>query len=67
MPAKFARQIREWLPGAEQVTIDECGHVPQVERPEETNRLLMEFFARVESAVQAPPVADADDAAAAAA
>jgi hypothetical protein len=28
------------------VTISACGHVPQVERPEETNELLMDFFAR---------------------
>ena len=25
-----------------------CGHVPQVERPEETNAMLSSFFARVE-------------------
>ena len=26
----------------------DCGHVPQVERPEECNRLLLDFFARAE-------------------
>ena len=46
VPAAFSRHVREWLPHAEQVTIDACGHVPQVERPEETNSLLREFFAR---------------------
>ncbi len=46
LPPAFGRYVRQWLPDAEQVTIDRCGHVPQVECPEETNRLLMRFFAR---------------------
>jgi len=48
VPAAFSRHVARWLPQAAQVTIDACGHVPQVERPEETNRLLMHFFARAE-------------------
>jgi pimeloyl-ACP methyl ester carboxylesterase len=48
VPPAFSRHVRKWLPDAEQVIIDRCGHVPQVERPEETNALLAEFFARVE-------------------
>jgi pimeloyl-ACP methyl ester carboxylesterase len=50
VPAAFSRHVRRWLPTAEQVTIDHCGHVPQVERPEETNELLMGFFAESEQA-----------------
>jgi pimeloyl-ACP methyl ester carboxylesterase len=50
IPAGFSRHVSKWLPTAEQVTLESCGHVPQVERPEETNRLLMDFFARVEPA-----------------
>ena len=50
VPAAFSRHVRKWLPHAEQVTIDRCGHVPQVERPEETNELLLGFFRRVEAA-----------------
>jgi pimeloyl-ACP methyl ester carboxylesterase len=50
VPAGFSRHVRRWLPSAEQVTIDHCGHVPQVERPEETNELLMGFFAQSEQA-----------------
>ena len=46
VPPAFGRHVRQWLPDAEQVTIERCGHVPQVECPEETNRLLMRFFAR---------------------
>ncbi len=49
IPAAFGRHVRRWLPRAEQVTIENCGHVPQVERPEETNDLLMRFFDRAEN------------------
>jgi len=45
VPPAFGRHVRQWLPDAEQVTIERCGHVPQVEAPEQTNRLLMSFFA----------------------
>jgi pimeloyl-ACP methyl ester carboxylesterase len=48
VPPAFGRHVRRWLPGAEQLTIDCCGHVPQVECPEQTNRLLLEFFARAD-------------------
>jgi pimeloyl-ACP methyl ester carboxylesterase len=57
VPAGFSRHVRQWLPQAEQVTIDRCGHVPQVERPEETNALLLEFFERAEPFESAPPSA----------
>jgi pimeloyl-ACP methyl ester carboxylesterase len=50
VPAAFGRHVREWLPSAEQVTIESCGHVPQVERAEETNELLLRFFAQAEQA-----------------
>jgi pimeloyl-ACP methyl ester carboxylesterase len=48
VPAAFSRHVHKWLPHAEQVTIDRCGHVPQVERPDHTNQLLLDFFTRVE-------------------
>jgi pimeloyl-ACP methyl ester carboxylesterase len=50
VPAAFARHVHQWLPGAEQVTMDACGHVPQVERPDETHKLLLSFFAKAEQA-----------------
>ncbi|CAN5637508.1 hypothetical protein BH10ACT11_BH10ACT11_11550 [soil metagenome] len=40
VPAGFSRHVTEVLPSAEQVTLEECGHVPQVELPEQTNALL---------------------------
>ena len=50
VPAAFGRHVRKWLPGAEQVVLHNCGHVPQVERPEETNELLLSFLARADAA-----------------
>ena len=48
VPPAFSRHVKRWLPGAQQVTLEACGHVPQVERPEETNDLLLRFFARAD-------------------
>jgi pimeloyl-ACP methyl ester carboxylesterase len=53
IPPGFSRHVAEWLPGAEQIVIDACGHAPQVERPEQTTGLLQRFFDRVE-ALEAP-------------
>jgi pimeloyl-ACP methyl ester carboxylesterase len=50
VPPAFSRHVHKWLPGAEQITIDGCGHVPQVERPEEINELLLSFFGRAQLA-----------------
>jgi pimeloyl-ACP methyl ester carboxylesterase len=44
IPCGFSRHVRQWLPEAQQVTLQNCGHIPQVERPEETNELLSAFF-----------------------
>jgi pimeloyl-ACP methyl ester carboxylesterase len=52
VPAGFARHVAEVLPGADQVILDECGHVPQVELPEVTNRLIRRH---VESNVDLAP------------
>jgi pimeloyl-ACP methyl ester carboxylesterase len=49
IPAGFSRHVAEWLPSAEQIVIDSCGHAPQVERPEQVNGLLERFFARVDA------------------
>lgn len=62
VPAAFSRHVGKWLPGAEQITIDCCGHVPQVERAEQTNGLLQSFFAEAEQSGLVPsshPRADA--------
>src|SRR5689334_2815388 len=48
IPEAFRHHVERWLPSAEQVVLEGCGHVPQVERPERTNGLLERFFARVD-------------------
>ena len=49
IPPAFARHVAQWLPSAEQIVIEGCGHVPQVERAEQTIGLLERFFARVDA------------------
>jgi pimeloyl-ACP methyl ester carboxylesterase len=49
IPPAFARHVAQWLPAAEQIVLERCGHVPQVERPEQTIGLLRRFFARAEA------------------
>jgi pimeloyl-ACP methyl ester carboxylesterase len=59
VPPAFGRHVRRWLPGAEQLTVQCCGHVPQVECPEQTHRLLLEFFARADEVAHGAPPATA--------
>ena len=40
IPERFRPHVERWLPSAEQVVLEGCGHVPQIERPERTNGLL---------------------------
>jgi pimeloyl-ACP methyl ester carboxylesterase len=49
IPPGFRRHVAEALPGAEQIVLDGCGHVPQVERPEQTAGMLRRLFARAEA------------------
>jgi pimeloyl-ACP methyl ester carboxylesterase len=49
IPAGFQRHVERWLPRAEQILLPDCGHVPQVERPERTNGLLERYFARADA------------------
>jgi pimeloyl-ACP methyl ester carboxylesterase len=65
VPPAFSRHVRKWLPQAEQVTIDGCGHVPQVERAAETNELLLSFFARADAGAPDVPAGYRADAEAA--
>jgi pimeloyl-ACP methyl ester carboxylesterase len=65
VPPAFGRHVRRWLPGAEQVTIPQCGHVPQVECAEETSRQLLDFFMRAERGESVPATGEIADAEAA--
>jgi pimeloyl-ACP methyl ester carboxylesterase len=57
IPSAFSRHVEQWLPTAEQVILEGCGHVPQVERPEQTNGLLRRFFAHADAMGQLRAVA----------
>lgn len=50
IPAAFSRHVERALPAAEQVILDQCGHVPQVECPERTNALLAAAIERASPA-----------------
>jgi pimeloyl-ACP methyl ester carboxylesterase len=43
VPIAFARHVEEALPQARHLELN-CGHVPQIERPRETNAALREFL-----------------------
>ena len=45
LPVAHAHVAEERMPGARVHIFDPCGHVPQVERPEEFNELVLEFLA----------------------
>ena len=45
VPLECGELYRKAIPGAELVVIDHCGHVPQVEKPDEFVRTALEFLA----------------------
>ncbi|MFP5351189.1 MAG: alpha/beta fold hydrolase [Actinomycetota bacterium] len=45
VPAKFARHVERCLPDASSIVLEDCGHVPQYELPEQTHRLVRDFLA----------------------
>ena len=47
IPPGFQRHVARWLPSAEQIVLEGCGHVPQVERPDQTIGLIGRFFTQV--------------------
>ena len=49
IPPGFRRHVAQWLPDAEQIVLEDCGHVPQVERSEQTIGLLRRFFERIDA------------------
>ena len=59
IPAGFSRHVERALPRARQVILDDCGHVPQVELPEQTNRLIREQPTRCGPHRKPPPFARA--------
>jgi len=45
VPVAHAYAARDLIPNSEVRIMERCGHTPQVERPEEFNRLVLEFLA----------------------
>jgi len=43
VPLAFARHVADALPGARHLELD-CGHVPQIERPQQTHTAVAEFL-----------------------
>jgi pimeloyl-ACP methyl ester carboxylesterase len=54
VPVGFSRHVEAALPGARQVVLPECGHVPQIELPERTNELIRELIAAAEETGDPP-------------
>lgn len=53
VPAAFSRHVAEALPRARQVTLADCGHVPQIELATQTNRLVREHVEEFSESLQA--------------
>lgn len=51
VPAALKPHVARALPHAEQIVLEGCGHVPQIERPQQTNALLARFFAHADALV----------------
>jgi pimeloyl-ACP methyl ester carboxylesterase len=49
IPAAFKSHVMHWLPSAEQIVLDGCGHAPQIERPDQTNGLIRRFLAQTDA------------------
>jgi pimeloyl-ACP methyl ester carboxylesterase len=49
VPHAFSRYVRDALPSAQQVVLDQCGHVPQVEHPVDANALVRDFIGNAQA------------------
>ena len=45
-PLSLGERFQKGIPGAKLVVIDQCGHVPHSEKPQEFNKALMDFLAQ---------------------
>ncbi|MCX6386620.1 MAG: alpha/beta fold hydrolase [Solirubrobacterales bacterium] len=57
IPPAFARHVAKWLPSASQIVLEGCGHVPQVERAQQTSDLLRSFFGDIDALSTQPRAA----------
>jgi len=42
----YGEKLRDSIPGAKMVVFDQCGHVPQIEKPQEFNRAVVDFLGK---------------------
>lgn len=49
IPAGFRRHVEAALPSAQQIVLQHCGHVPQIERADQVNGMLKRFFGDVDA------------------
>ena len=48
VPSTFAAHVADALPDAASIVMEDCGHVPQFEHPEETMAIVRGFLAGIE-------------------
>jgi pimeloyl-ACP methyl ester carboxylesterase len=53
VPLAFSQHVAEALPEARQVVLEECGHVPQVELPEQANAAVHHFIGEASASTAA--------------
>ncbi|MBM3667645.1 MAG: hypothetical protein FJW90_09250 [Actinobacteria bacterium] len=53
VPLSFCAHVHEALPEARQVVLQGCGHVPQVEMPEDSNGLVHDFIDSAQASARA--------------
>ncbi|PWK86154.1 pimeloyl-ACP methyl ester carboxylesterase [Lentzea atacamensis] len=46
LPPRLSREVADAIPGARYAEVADCGHIGYLERPDEVNRLLVEFIGR---------------------
>jgi 3-oxoadipate enol-lactonase len=44
IPLRYARILREKIKNSTLVTLKNCGHAPPIEKPDEFNRIVMNFL-----------------------
>ncbi|MCU1674612.1 MAG: Hydrolase [Frankiales bacterium] len=47
VPSSFARHVADALPSAGQIVLEDCGHVPQFEHPEDTMSMIRGFLEQI--------------------
>jgi pimeloyl-ACP methyl ester carboxylesterase len=57
VPLSFCAHIHDALPDAQQVVLQGCGHVPQVEMPEDANGLVHDFIDSAQASARERAVA----------